>query len=112
MGLTIGIRVTVQLAIANRQAKCSVMPNATSLLIKELKEPPRDRKKVKNILHNGNLSMDTIYSVARQMRHRSIAREFWGTVKEVLGTCNAIGCTVDGMEPREVQEAIDDGEIQ
>merc|ERR1711990_83463 len=71
-----GIRITVKLAIQDRQAKCEVMPNATSLLIKELKEPPRDRKKVKNIKHNGNLSLDTVYNVARQMRERSIAREF------------------------------------
>merc|ERR550514_1375160 len=107
-----GIRVTVQLAIQNRQAKCSVMPNATSLIIKELKEPPRDRKKVKNILHNGNLSMDTIYKVARIMREKSIARKFEGTVKEILGTCFAVGCTVDGMNPREVHDAINNGEIE
>merc|ERR1711964_162306 len=97
-----GIRITVKLAIQNRQTKSEVMPNATSLLIKELKEPPRDRKKVKNIKHNGNLSWETILTVARQMRDRSIAREFWGTVKEILGTCNAIGCTVDGQSPQDL----------
>ena len=40
--------MTVQLTIQNRQAKISVLPSAASLIIKYLKEPPRDRKKVKN----------------------------------------------------------------
>merc|ERR1712070_858397 len=104
-----GIRVLVKLTIQNRQAKVDLVPTATSLLIKELKEPVRDRKKVKNIKHNGNLSMDVIYNVARVMREKSIAREFSGTVKEVLGTAFAVGCTVDGQCPREIQDAIDEG---
>jgi len=40
-----GIRITVKLTIQNRQAKVDIEPNASSLLIKELKEPVRDRKK-------------------------------------------------------------------
>ena len=31
-----------------RQATCSVVPSAAALVIKALKEPPRDRKKVTN----------------------------------------------------------------
>lgn len=34
--------------VQNRQAKVEVVPSASSLLIKSLKEPPRDRKKVKH----------------------------------------------------------------
>ena len=41
-----GLRVTVKLTVQNRQAKVSVIPSASSLVIKALKEPPRDRKKV------------------------------------------------------------------
>lgn len=48
-----GIRITVKLVIQNRQAKVEIEPNASSLLIKELKEPLRDRKKTKNIKHSG-----------------------------------------------------------
>merc|ERR1712025_1379125 len=32
------------------------VPSASSMIIKALKEPPRDRKKVKNIQHNGNIT--------------------------------------------------------
>lgn len=41
-----GLRITVELKIQNRQATVSVVPSAPALIIKALKEPPRDRKKV------------------------------------------------------------------
>merc|ERR1711874_190482 len=74
----------------------SVVPSAAALIIKALKEPPRDRKKVKNVKHNGNITMDDIYEAARIMRPRSMAREFSGVCKEILGTAQSVGCTVDG----------------
>merc|ERR1719384_179219 len=107
-----GIRVTVKLTIQNRAAKVDVEPNATSLVIKTLKEPLRDRKKTKNIKHSGNITKAQLFEVTRQMRYKSLAKEFKGTVKEVLGTCNAIGCTVEGMKPTALQAAIDNDEFE
>ena len=43
-----GMGVTVKLTVQNRQASVEVVPSASSLIVKALKEPPRDRKKVKN----------------------------------------------------------------
>lgn len=42
-----GLKVTVKLTIQNRKATVSVVPAAASLVIKALKEPLRDRKKVR-----------------------------------------------------------------
>eukprot|EP00921_Rhytidocystis_pertsovi_P011209 GHVQ01018089.1.p1 GENE.GHVQ01018089.1~~GHVQ01018089.1.p1 ORF type:complete len:161 (+),score=14.79 GHVQ01018089.1:131-613(+) len=81
-----GLKVTVKLRVQNRNATVEVSPSATSLIIKELKEPLRDRKKVKNIKHSGNLPLDTIIDIARSMQVKSLARELKGTVKEILGT--------------------------
>jgi len=81
------------------------------MIMKALNEPPRDRKKEKNILHNGNISLEDVYETARALRFKSMAAKFAGTVKEVLGTCRAVGCTVDGMTPKEVTEKINSGEI-
>lgn len=39
-----GLKVMVRLTVLNRVANVEVVPSASSLLIKELKEPPRDRK--------------------------------------------------------------------
>lgn len=50
-----GLRVTVKLTVQNRQAKISVVPSASALVIRALKEPPRDRKKVINSKLNAEL---------------------------------------------------------
>lgn len=107
-----GLKITVQLKIQNRQATISVVPSAASLIIKALKEPPRDRKKQKNIKHNGNISFDDILSIARQMRPRSMARKLEGTVKEMLGTAQSVGCTIDGKLPHDVIDEINNGTME
>jgi len=106
-----GLRVTVSLTVQNRVATVKVVPSASSLVIKALKEPARDRKKVKNIKHDGNVALEEIYTIARTMRNRSMAKTFEGTVKEILGTANSVGCKVDGQTPRDIHSKINAGEI-
>ena len=105
-----GLRVTAKLNVQNRQAKVEVCPSAAALIIKALKEPSRDRKKVKNIVHNGNITMDDIIRIARIMRPRSLSKKFEGTVLEMLGTAQSVGCKVDGEDPHDLIEQIHEGE--
>ena len=107
-----GLRVTVKLTVQNRQAKVAVVPSAAALVIKALKEPERDRKKTKNIKHNGNISLDVVIEIAKIMKPRSMAKELAGTVKEILGTCVSVGCTVDGKDPKDLQQEINDGDVE
>ncbi|CAF0791681.1 unnamed protein product [Adineta steineri] len=126
-----GMRVTVKLTVQNRNAKIDVIPSASSLVIKALKEPPRDRKKQKNIKHDGNVSLDEIYKIARIMRPRSLAKTFDGTVKEILGkeqiksylvfilsiieiflgTAQSVGCKVEGSHPHDIINQISNGQV-
>lgn len=103
--------MTVKLTIQNRQATVSVVPTASSLIIRALKEPPRDRKKEKNIKHNKSVSLDEIIEIARTMRFKSFSKDLKGTVKEILGTAFSVGCQVDGKSPKAVSDAIEAGEI-
>jgi hypothetical protein len=103
--------VTVKLTIQNRQAAVSVVPTASSLIIRALKEPPRDRKKEKNIKHNKSVALEEIIEIARTMRYKSYSKELKGTVKEILGTAFSVGCQVDGKSPRAISDAIEAGEI-
>uniref|UniRef100_A0AAX7TCP3 Large ribosomal subunit protein uL11 n=1 Tax=Astatotilapia calliptera TaxID=8154 RepID=A0AAX7TCP3_ASTCA len=89
-----------------------VVPSASALIIKALKEPPRDRKKVKNIKHSGSVTFDEIVGIARVMRPRSIARELSGTIKEILGTAQSVGCTIDGRHPHDVIDDINSGKVE
>jgi large subunit ribosomal protein L12e len=106
-----GLRIMVKLTVQNRQAQVEVVPSAAALVIRALKEPPRDRKKVKNVKHDGNLSLEDIKEIARTMQKRSCARDLSGVVREILGTCHSVGCTVEGRHPRELIEQIRSGEL-
>jgi large subunit ribosomal protein L12e len=107
-----GLKVTVKLTIQNRQAKVELVPSASSMVIKALKEPTRDKKVTKNIKHNGNISLDDVITIARTMRHKSLARTLAGTVKEILGTARSVGCTVNGEAIDDITKKITSGEIE
>jgi len=108
-----GLKVTVKLTIQNRQAKVELVNSASSMVIKALKEPVKDRKNgPKNVPHNGNLDLDEVLAIAKTMRPRSMARELSGTVKEILGTCYSVGCTVNGEHPTDITAKINSGELE
>jgi len=62
------------------------------------------------VLHDGDISYDDVYAIAKHMRVKSMARKMSGTVLEVLGTAQSVGCTVDGEHPHDMIEAIQEGE--
>ena len=97
-----GIKIYIEIMVQNRQATVSIKPTAAPLILKALKEPPRDRKKTKNVVHNGKLSLDQVIAIAKEMRPSSMAATFKGTVLEILGTCVSVGCTIDGKSPKDV----------
>ncbi|EOB14235.1 60S ribosomal protein L12 [Nosema bombycis CQ1] len=107
-----GLKIVVELAIEAGKVGIELHPSTSVLLIKALKEVPRDRKKVKNIKHDGDLSLSDVIEVARKIRFKSFSKQLSGTVKEVLGTCYSIGCTVEGKTPKEVTQLINSGEIR
>lgn len=64
------------------------------------------------VKHSGNITMDDIISIAKTMRPRSMSRQLSGTVKEVLGTAQSVGCTIDGKAPHDVIDEINSGELE
>merc|ERR1712160_90448 len=108
-----GVKVQICIAVQNRQCTVSVLPSAAPLIIEALKEGGRDRKKVKNVTHNGNIKLDDVTRIAKTMReiNKSMAITFTGSVKEILGTCVSLGCTIDGKSAKAITAAIVDGEI-
>lgn len=88
------------------------MDTASVLILKALKTPPRDRKKVKMVTHTGKLTVDQVCEIAKIMRPKSYAAEFVGTVKEILGTCLSVGCNIEGKSPKQIQQEIDKGQIE
>jgi large subunit ribosomal protein L12e len=108
------IRLYVKLSIQAREIKqVELLPTSSSLIIKDLKEPVRQRRKVKGSVHKhtGNLSYEQVKTIAKKMSHKTLSREMKGTIKEVLGTCLAVGITVDGKNPKEVTKDVDSGKL-
>lgn len=64
------------------------------------------------VKHSGNISIDDVISIARQMKPRSMAKHLSGTVKEILGTAQSVGCTIDGKLPHDVIDEINDGTVE
>lgn len=89
-----GLRVTCKLTVKNRQTEVEVVPSAAGFLLKGLKEPKRDKKKIKNIKHNGDLTLNYIIEVAKILKKRSLAIDLKGCIREILGTARSIGCSV------------------
>ena len=106
-----GLKVTCQLRVKNRVATVVVTPSVASRLIRALKEPPRDRKKVKNIKHDGNITFSEIQKIAKEAQVNSSAGSFEACVLECLGTAVSIGCTVDGEHPATIQAQIKAGKL-
>merc|ERR1712144_90613 len=59
-----GMRVTCKLLVVNRKVSVEVIPSAPALLIKALKEPPRDKKKEKEIQHDGDITFADLMNIA------------------------------------------------
>merc|ERR1711879_74795 len=61
--------------------------------------------------HDGNTSLANILTIARTMRPKSMAKDFKGTVCEILGTADSVGCKVEDQKPRDIIAQIKKGEI-
>ena len=65
-----------------------------------------------SVQHTGNISLEDVYSIARTMRPHSIAKEFSGMVKEILGTAQSVGCKVEEKHPHDWIDAINEGTLE
>ena len=108
-----GIRVPILVSVQNRVVSVQVLPSASSLVLKALGEPPRDRKKDKHVKHNGNITFAKVVEIAKELEKagKSMAKSLNGTASQVLGTAKSVGCTVDGQDPRAIQAKLKSGDL-
>jgi large subunit ribosomal protein L12e len=58
------------------------------------------------------LTFEQVKKVAKVIEEKSMAKSFAGTVKQVLGTCLSLGCTVDKQNPKQIIAKINNGEVK
>ncbi|MFX1393405.1 MAG: 50S ribosomal protein L11 [Promethearchaeota archaeon] len=106
-GLTVPVRIECD--PETKQFEIFVeTPSTASLLLKESgvekgSSNPGDEKV-------GNITLDQIISVATAKKDIFLEKTFKNCVKTVLGTALSVGLTVEGEDPRVIQERIDNGE--
>jgi large subunit ribosomal protein L12e len=109
-----GIRVTCEIHVQNKAFQVKFKPGVTAMIVKEMGDYVRDRQKQKLTNRSGNISFDQVLKIAKWMdaEGKSRAKSFKGTVKQVLGSCVSVGCTVDGRSAKEVTKDVEEGTIK
>jgi large subunit ribosomal protein L11 len=106
-GLTVPVRIECD--PETKQFEIFVeTPSTASLLLKEL-----GAEKGSSVCSEekiGNLSLDQVINVTEGKKDKFLDKTFKAAVKTVLGTALSIGATVDGEDPRVIQQRIDNGD--
>jgi large subunit ribosomal protein L11 len=105
-GMKVPVKVLVDLE--NKTFEVAVgTPTASALIVSELKiEKGSGTPNTEKV---GNLTMEQVVRIAKIKSPELLATTLKGASKELLGTCVSMGVTVEGKDPREVQNEIDEG---
>ncbi len=107
-----GMRVPVEVTVnkTNRSFTISVgLPPASALIKNELGMKKGSGLSGREVLANGTI--DQFIKVAHAKRTDLLAASLKAATKEMLGTSVCLGITVEGLDPREVQKKIDNGDF-
>lgn len=83
-------------------------PPAAQLIFDEIGIEKGSGEPNKNVV--ADMSFEQVCKVARMKESDLLAMDLRGAVKEIIGTADSSGITIDGRDPVEVQQAIADGE--
>ena len=105
-----GMKVPVKVVVNTENKTFEVTvgtPTTSALVVSELKITkgsgnPKEQKV-------GDLSMEQILRIAKLKQDQLLSMNTRTAVKEILGTCVSMGVTVEGKDPRDVQNEIDEG---
>jgi ribosomal protein L11 len=80
--------------------------NATSTII-------RQNRHYHNVTHEGTISLNHVIRIAAErFKSKQVnAKSLTAAVMSVLGTCSAIGCKVNSMNPQIIQSRIASGDL-
>lgn len=84
-------------------------PSTASLLLKELGVEKGSSACSEEKI--GNLSLEQIQNVVNAKKNRFLDKNYKACIRTVLGTALSVGLTVEGEDPRIIQQRIDNGEF-
>ena len=106
-----GMKVPVKINVDSSTKKFEISvgsPPTSALIKKELGLDKATDNPKENFV--GNMSMDQVKKVAEMKIDNLTSYSFKSAMKEVIGTCNSAGITIDGKPAKKVQREIRHGE--
>ncbi len=105
-----GMKVPVQISVdlETKEFEVSVgTPTTSALIVSALKiEKGSGNPKEEKV---GDLTVSKVVDLAKKKQSKLLAKSLKLAAKEVLGSCVSMGVTVEGKDPRQVQQEIDEG---
>ena len=105
-GMKVPVKIIVD--VGTKEFEVTVgTPPTTALILDELniekgsQDPGLDKV--------ADLTVEQALKVARMKFDALLSNDYKNATKEVIGTCVSMGITVEGKDPREVQQEIDQG---
>jgi len=106
-GLTVPVRIVCD--PETKQFEIFIeTPSTASLLLKEIGVQKGSDSCSSNKI--GDMKLDQIMNVVEAKKEIFLNRTYKAAIKSVLGTALSIGVTVEGEDPRKIQERIDNGD--
>jgi large subunit ribosomal protein L11 len=108
-----GMKVPVKISVDTEDKTFDVTvgtPTASALIVSELKIEKGSG--TPNTVKVGDLSVEQLVKIAKIKGPQLLAPNVKAATKELLGTCVSLGVTVEGKDPREVQNEIDAGNYE
>lgn len=105
-----GMKVPVKILVDPVQGTFDLevgTPTTSALLLKEAGAPKGSGWPLTDKV--ADLSLDQIVKVARMKDANLLGADLKGKALEVLGTCVSMGVTVEGKDPRAVQDEVEQG---
>jgi len=105
-----GMKVPVKITVDTETKEFEITvgtPTTSALIVSDLKiEKGSGTPKTEKV---GDLTMEQLIRIAKVKRAEVLATSLKAAVKEILGSCVSMGVTLEGKDPKDVQEEIDQG---
>jgi large subunit ribosomal protein L11 len=107
-----GIKVPVEVIVDNVTKDYTITvgsPPTSAMIMKEINIKGGAKAKGEIV---GNITIEQLKKIAKSKESVLYGKSEVERVKQVIGTCNSIGVTVEGKSPKEAIKAIDSGELK
>lgn len=108
-GMKVPVKVIVDVDTKEFEVEVGT-PTTSALVVKELGVEKGSGKAGQESA--GNLTMEQVVKIAKIKAATSYAKTMKACIKEVLGVCQSMGVTVDGLEAKEAAKRLEAGEFK